>query len=389
MLVCLYRLVGGAIDDSAPLSKLQFYIPRHNSRNRLLFSPRYSRTSRAANSPVNRRSAGYQIYLLTTSRPLLRAGCQTYLLTTSRPLLRAGYQTYLLTTSIPLLRAGCQTYLLTTSRSLLRAGCQDYLLTTSRPLLRAGYQTYLLTTSIPLLRAGCQTYLLTTSRPLLRTGCQDYLLTTSRPLLRAGCQDYLLTTSRPLLRAGCQNYLLTTSRPLLRAGCQDYLLTTSRPLLRAYGGTKDVDNGREDATLRRWHYTPHGLYLQASVKRLVTNLIVRRLANMTLLSPQPFSESGANVRARPGTCITSYFLLVAVQNLRRGRPNATQEPKISKIFRHKARKFTPLQQFVFYRNVCRNSVCLWVRPSPINSSSKPHSKTWPKYLISSISRFRG
>ncbi|KAG8286929.1 hypothetical protein J6590_049018 [Homalodisca vitripennis] len=53
MLVCLYKLVGGVLDDSALLSKLQFSVPRLNSRSRLLFSPRYSRTNLAANSPLN------------------------------------------------------------------------------------------------------------------------------------------------------------------------------------------------------------------------------------------------------------------------------------------------------------------------------------------------
>ncbi|KAG8280365.1 hypothetical protein J6590_083392 [Homalodisca vitripennis] len=48
MLVCLYKLVGGVLDDSALLSKLQFSVPRLNSRSRLLFSPRYSRTNLAA-----------------------------------------------------------------------------------------------------------------------------------------------------------------------------------------------------------------------------------------------------------------------------------------------------------------------------------------------------
>lgn len=53
MLVCLYKLVGGVIDDSTLLSKLQFNVPRLNSRSRLLFSPHYSRTNLAANSPLN------------------------------------------------------------------------------------------------------------------------------------------------------------------------------------------------------------------------------------------------------------------------------------------------------------------------------------------------
>ncbi|KAG8305650.1 hypothetical protein J6590_065570 [Homalodisca vitripennis] len=53
MLVCLYKLVGGVLDDSALLSKLQFSVPRLNSRSRLLFSPPYSRTNLAANSPLN------------------------------------------------------------------------------------------------------------------------------------------------------------------------------------------------------------------------------------------------------------------------------------------------------------------------------------------------
>ncbi|KAG8240526.1 hypothetical protein J6590_106621, partial [Homalodisca vitripennis] len=72
LLVCLYKLVGGVLGDSALLSKLQFNVPRLNSRSRLLFSPRYSRTNLAANSPLNmtrRDAAGVDIveYLTFTS----------------------------------------------------------------------------------------------------------------------------------------------------------------------------------------------------------------------------------------------------------------------------------------------------------------------------------
>ncbi|KAG8316586.1 hypothetical protein J6590_047727 [Homalodisca vitripennis] len=61
----------------------------------------------------------------------------------------------------------------------------------------------------------------------------------------------------------------------------------------------------DTSNIGRQHYTPHGLHLQASRKRLLTNLIERRLANKTLLPPQPFPEPGAEVRAPASPVIPS------------------------------------------------------------------------------------
>jgi len=53
MLTCLHKLASGALDCETLLHKLQFNVPRHNSRSRFLFSPHYSRTKLGANSPLN------------------------------------------------------------------------------------------------------------------------------------------------------------------------------------------------------------------------------------------------------------------------------------------------------------------------------------------------
>lgn len=53
MVMYLRQLVCGVLDDAALLSRVQFTVPRHNSRSRQLFSPHFSRTSLGTDSPLN------------------------------------------------------------------------------------------------------------------------------------------------------------------------------------------------------------------------------------------------------------------------------------------------------------------------------------------------